>query len=333
MWWEGLSQAKCSRELSPNPFGQALLWEAFFVDGLGLAMQYSADITGFYWFTGRLASVCGWCQVLSHVVLQTGDRSGCLPILLSAWDRNLEPRRLKRWWDDILGLVSSWFSLRMMSYVLCECMGMMEGHFTLGPWMHEAAMEHEVFGSHCWTRRWWSSSTEISARYVVIDCGCWYLVLYRIAQLSWCTLTNSFASGGSARSCLPLPGCKGDQPVDPTRRCVVVASIFVHAAVQCNVYCTCRYNCYMVYCMAYLICLITSCHLSGASAKDVFTLLVSHQASSSTWTSQTWCSNALNWTLKDFPLAILSIQDNLTRPTTFSITLMIKVEHIFYVNQ
>ena len=90
------SQAKCSRELSPNPFGQALLWEAFFVDGLGLAMQYSADITGFYWFTGRLASVCGWCQVLSHVVLQTGDRSGCLPILLSAWDRNLEPRRLKR---------------------------------------------------------------------------------------------------------------------------------------------------------------------------------------------------------------------------------------------
>ena len=38
------SQAKCSRELSPNPFGQALLWEAFFVDGLGLAMQYSADI-------------------------------------------------------------------------------------------------------------------------------------------------------------------------------------------------------------------------------------------------------------------------------------------------
>ena len=122
-------------------------------------------------------------------------------------------------------------------------------------------MEHEVFGSHCWTRRWWSSSTEISARYVVIDCVCRFLVLYRIVQLSWCTLTNGFASGGSARSCLPLPGCKGDQPVDPTRRCVVVASIFVHAAVQCNVYCMCRYNCYMVYCMAYLICLITSCQV------------------------------------------------------------------------
>ena len=41
------SDAKCSRELSPNPFGQALLWEAFFVDGLGLATQNSADITGF----------------------------------------------------------------------------------------------------------------------------------------------------------------------------------------------------------------------------------------------------------------------------------------------
>ena len=45
-----------------------------------------------------------------------------------------------------------------------------------------------------------------------------------------------FASGGSARSCLPLPGCQGDQPVDPARPCVVVASIFVHAAVHCTVY-------------------------------------------------------------------------------------------------
>ena len=267
MWWEGLYDGQLSqvstrvvaKSFRSGPALGGLLRGWFRPCDAVFSRHYRILLVHWANFLQYVGGVR--CSATSSCGLATGAGACRSYFQLGTGTRNLGA-----WNGDeigILGLVSAWFSLRMMSYVLRECMGMIQGHFTLGPWMHEAAMEHEVFGSHCWTRRWWSSSTEISPRYVVIDCGCWYLVLYRIVQLSWCTLTNGFASGGSARSCLPLLGCKGDQPVDPTRRCVVVASIFVHAAVQCNVYCTCRYNCYMVYCMAYLICLITSCHLSG----------------------------------------------------------------------